>query len=39
VIQNQKLRSGTQSGGDLEEIIIIITDISPSTIHDASIHV
>jgi hypothetical protein len=25
--------------GDLEEIIIIITDVSPSTIHDSPIHV
>jgi hypothetical protein len=25
--------------GDLEEIFIIITDVSPSTIHDSPIHV
>jgi hypothetical protein len=40
VIRNQKLCSGTLPGWDLEEIIaIIITDVSPSTIHDSPIHV
>jgi hypothetical protein len=44
---HQKLRFGTRNSilapyrdGDLEEIItIIITDASPSTIHDSPIHV
>jgi hypothetical protein len=44
---HQKLRFGTKNSilapcrdGDLEEIIaIIITDVSPSTIHDSPIHV
>jgi hypothetical protein len=44
---HQKPRFGTRNSvlaprqdGDLEEIItIIITDISPSTIHDSPIHV
>jgi hypothetical protein len=44
---HQKLRFGTRNSvlapcrdGDLEAIfIIIITDVSPSTIHDSPIHV
>jgi hypothetical protein len=39
-IRNQKLHSGILPGRGLEEIIaIIITDASPSTIHDSPIHV
>jgi hypothetical protein len=43
---HQKPRFGTRNSilapcrdGDLEEIFIIITDVSPSTIHDFPIHV
>jgi hypothetical protein len=39
-IQNQKLRLAPCRDGDLEEIFItIITNVSPSTIHDFPIHV